>query len=364
MAKYQGFIVFISCLILLIICILISQNQMLERRRKVKFIVSFSLIGILSVLELIGLLADGHGGFCRVLNYASNLLGFIISPMVPLFFAISVYKLNRKCLIATGISTVIYFIVVIVLTIFGQLFTINDQNVYERGNLFFIHVIAYTITMIMLFITVIIAANNYELRNKIVVYLLFIAFSIGFYVQVVLPSMYLKQFTLLLVSIVFYTFFNQLWQQKDGLTGLFTQHCYLKKLDIISKDCTIMMLDIDDFKGVNDNYGHEIGDQCLIIVSRCIQSVFSKYGACYRIGGDEFSIILSEQANPAKLTNALNSKLDIEREKNKWLPYISVGWAEYTKGDNVLEVKDKADMKMYYYKEYRKNNANYYKSDK
>ena len=358
---YLAYLVFIDTFVLLIMCVLISQNQMLERRRKIKFIVTFMLIIVLSILEISCWLVNGKPGICKALNYILNYIGFVLAPALPLCFGLCIADIPKRNQIIIFFFMLTYAITILILIIFGKFFYLDADNFYHRGDAYFVFVIVYSITEVFLFITMFYVSAHYDLKNKIVIYLLFALFISSGVVQLLLPSIYVVQLTNTLLAIVSYAFFNQLWQQKDGLTSLFTQHCYLKKLNTISKNCTIMMMDIDDFKGINDKYGHKIGDECLAIIAKNMNQVFGKFGNCYRIGGDEFSVILNEGANPAKLTNLFEERLKLERKKYPWLPHVSTGWSEYSKGDNVLDAKDEADMKMYYYKEYRKKDSDYYK---
>ena len=54
------------------------------------------------------------------------------------------------------------------------------------------------------------------------------------------------------------------------------------------------MIDLDDFKSVNDTYGHLEGDKYLQVFARCLREVFQRYGFCYRMGGDEFCVLLEK----------------------------------------------------------------------
>ena len=83
-------------------------------------------------------------------------------------------------------------------------------------------------------------------------------------------------------------------------------------------------MDINNFKSINDNYGHRKGDEILSKVGSIIYKVYSKYGYCYRCGGDEFAVILKHKVfeeNSTKhddiykfLTNLINS-LNYELEE-------------------------------------------------
>ena len=72
-----------------------------------------------------------------------------------------------------------------------------------------------------------------------------------------------------------------MWQQLDGLTGLLNQKSYLNTTASLSKSGTLIVFDIDDFKGVNDHYGHLVGDQCLKEIADSIKNAYSQDGYCY-----------------------------------------------------------------------------------
>lgn len=83
----------------------------------------------------------------------------------------------------------------------------------------------------------------------------------------------------------------------DKLTGLFNRRKFeedcekIKSLNVAS-EYVIVMLDVNGLKNVNDQYGHEAGDELLIAAADCIKNVFSEYGDTYRVGGDEFVALL------------------------------------------------------------------------
>lgn len=83
----------------------------------------------------------------------------------------------------------------------------------------------------------------------------------------------------------------------DDLTGLFNHRAYEKDcLKIVESesvsDMTIIMMDLNGLKTMNDTYGHIAGDELIIGAAKCMQTSMGEYGKVYRIGGDEFVALL------------------------------------------------------------------------
>ncbi|MGF1808167.1 GGDEF domain-containing protein, partial [Aliivibrio sifiae] len=80
----------------------------------------------------------------------------------------------------------------------------------------------------------------------------------------------------------------------DSLTGLYNRRSFDEKFSSLFKTSVLFFSDLDGFKKVNDIYGHEVGDLLLIEISRRIDLIVGNKGYVFRLGGDEFSIILSD----------------------------------------------------------------------
>jgi diguanylate cyclase (GGDEF)-like protein len=85
----------------------------------------------------------------------------------------------------------------------------------------------------------------------------------------------------------------------DGLTGLLNHSCCFQKIDTELKrfiryktDVSLMMIDIDNFKEVNDTYGHLIGDNVLAALGVIIREEAREADFCCRYGGEEFAVIM------------------------------------------------------------------------
>ena len=125
----------------------------------------------------------------------------------------------------------------------------------------------------------------------------------------------------------------------------------------------LAMLDIDHFKSVNDNYGHVIGDEVIVLISQLLTSHFRYEDLLFRYGGEEFAILFLSQHDEHAL-----KLLDRARElvKNTRFPQVShvtmsVGFIQI--GDDFLlsELVDKADKALYHSKENGRNQVTNYK---
>ena len=144
-----------------------------------------------------------------------------------------------------------------------------------------------------------------------------------------------------------------MWTQLDGLTGLLNQNSYLNRTNRMH-DCNgiLIVFDVDDFKQVNDLYGHLQGDVCLAEIADCIKKAYAQYGYCYRIGGDEFCVIM-----PDAKENSIEGAMDRLKELQKQYKgtdhsvevEIACGYAFYD--DNVdqsfVDTRKRADTHMY-----------------
>ena len=111
--------------------------------------------------------------------------------------------------------------------------------------------------------------------------------------------------------------FHRLWKEQnhmkfyrqlateDSMTGLANRNAYEFKIQSLADnpppEISFIMFDIDQLKVINDTYGHQTGDQVISLAAGCISEVFGKHGECYRIGGDEFCVILTSHEQIADL---------------------------------------------------------------
>lgn len=139
---------------------------------------------------------------------------------------------------------------------------------------------------------------------------------------------------------------------RDGLTGLFNHKIFFEVLHILTSadspvsHFSLIMLDLDDFKKLNDEKGHLIGDQALKEVVNAILSNIRDSDIVFRYGGDEFVIILPEINH-----NSCQKIVERLREAIINLGYftsVSIGTAVYpNEADNPYLLVELADKQMY-----------------
>jgi diguanylate cyclase (GGDEF)-like protein len=155
----------------------------------------------------------------------------------------------------------------------------------------------------------------------------------------------------------------------DYVTGAFNSRYFHEFLQIeinrsirYSHPFSVVYLDADNFKTVNDLFGHKTGDEVLRIIVKTIHMNLRNTDVLARMGGDEFAILLPETDAEAVKTVILNiqAKLAIKMKESKWSITLSIGVVTFIKSpqsaDLVLEIADKI---MYEVKNKGKNNAVY-----
>ncbi len=143
----------------------------------------------------------------------------------------------------------------------------------------------------------------------------------------------------------------------DPLTDIQNRKAYVKKIDELFNEYkryatifSIILIDIDDFKQINDNYGHRAGDNVLIEFARLISSHLRESDFFYRIGGEEFIVLLphTDLQNGHTLAEKLRKVIEEELTiiKNKTVT-ISLGLTQVNENDNEDTLYKRVDKFLY-----------------
>jgi diguanylate cyclase (GGDEF)-like protein len=155
----------------------------------------------------------------------------------------------------------------------------------------------------------------------------------------------------------------------DSLTGLFNRpyvdarlHQEVERAKRAASSLTVLMADIDDFKTINDTYGHQIGDAVLKTVGAIFRSSVRVFDVCARYGGDEFAIVMpsADQASASASAERIRqrvSEASLRDEAVASVPRltVSIGAAVIQRGDTPAELIRRADQCLYQAKAEGKN---------
>lgn len=209
--------------------------------------------------------------------------------------------------------------------------------------------------------------------------LLFVVVGIAF--PTVDSSLRISWVVCFIASILFYQLYSDVMQETDGLTGLLNRISYEKAIASIDYPTAVLMFDVDNFKFVNDNYGHAFGDHVLKNLGSILLQAYSAAGRCYRIGGDEFCVILQKgrlhdipfasqqltdpdtgkkwfvpasSAELQKLNLRFDELIDAAHESDARMPGVSLGYAFFDGHGSLKDILTEADEAMYHKKRIRK----------
>ncbi len=156
----------------------------------------------------------------------------------------------------------------------------------------------------------------------------------------------------------------------DMLTGLLNRksldHMLVETMEktVVEKGIfSLLMLDIDHFKHVNDQYGHLIGDEIIKHVGQCIKECIRGTDVAVRYGGEEFTVLLPATSidGATKVAETIRSTIEklnlVRKPNNEKLPKItiSIGVSSYKENDGKQDIIERADKALYKSKQSGRN---------
>lgn len=150
----------------------------------------------------------------------------------------------------------------------------------------------------------------------------------------------------------------------DPLTNIYNRKYFMDTLENeiarakrSEHNMAMILFDIDDFKLVNDNYSHYIGDQILINISHVVTKIIRQYDTFGRLGGEEFAIILPEieEQDALDLCERIRIRVEEVGFTRKIPVTISIGVALLEEYDDHHQLYQKSDEAMYQAKRSGKN---------
>lgn len=365
---------------LLIILFVYSLKRTAERSLQQRLYTGILISTILLlIMDIFGRCDGNLGTLYPIINHLSNILLFFLNPVLPslwfLYVNFQVYHDEErvKRLLAPIILLNVVNVVIIAISQFnGWYYFIDANNVYHRGPLFILSIAFIFILLLAAFVLCL--RNRDKIDRKQLFSLLFFPILpiVGTILQI---SFYGLAFALNATAL---SLLIVLLDMKDDV--IYTDHLTgignRRKAELVLKESinrsskrrtfSLVMLDIDKFKEINDTFGHEMGDTALkasaALLKKCVRS--KDYVARY--GGDEFCLILEiyDSEKLELVIRRMNNLIDSLNSSNEY-PFklsFTAGYAVYDYNSD-LGIEDfikQVDVQMYENKRLKINTSSLY----
>lgn len=347
-------------LFLLLCRIRIAQtNQFDEKAYNFMLIVTF----IATINETLSFIIDARPGFIfHILQYISNTISSASSGIIGycwcLFVEYHIHRnferIKKKSRILAIPLIIATILIIINLLGTGIIFDISKENVYTRGPMNFILYIFVFVYYIESIYTVHKAKYDSILVEFFPIYYFIIPCMIGTMIQGFFFGVSTIWLCVAIAFIIVYIEIQISISFIDDLSGLYNRkymNHYLNKLQNDKpKHVYGFLMDINDFKAINDTYGHLKGDYALIQFGKILQHSIDKDSVAIRMGGDEFVIFAKLKSDEEALALKKQIKYNVRqfnlKSKEPFHLSFSIGIAKYN-GKNIDAFLSAMDDSMY-----------------
>ncbi|MFA0815598.1 MAG: GGDEF domain-containing protein [Anaerofustis sp.] len=288
-------------------------------------------------------LVDGQTFFGALqINRSVTLIYYLINPLPSFFWALYVEALIlqnetalRKKLPALLIPALISWICSVISLFHNVLFVIDASNVYHRGDWFLLSSVICFFYLIYAAVRIFRNRKQFSKQECNSLLLFAVIPFIGGLIQTMIYGITTIWTSVTFGVLMVYINIQNTQMHTDHLTGLYNRMQmdrylnYLVEHPVQGKLIGGIMIDLDDFKIINDVYGHKFGDQALHEVGLILKGSFRKDDFVSRYGGDEFAVILviDQMHDIDKTIDRLNRRMERYNNENHF-PFrieLSVG---------------------------------------
>ncbi len=345
--NYYTVAIFLNIFAMSIMIFSVRFNVVLDRERKRMTCLLFSIIIVTSFCEWCGNALNGAPPSLIPLHVLVKTVELSVTPFIGLICARS---LSPKVVLgkAAFYLGMVNMVLEIASAFTGKIFYVDVQNCYHHGAFYGIYTVFCAGCIGVFLLESLRVFKRYQQSGGILLSVLTVFLVAGIAVQIFFKVQLLWP-TVGLAAVMLYKFYGDIVQQIDSLTELLNRWGYERYLSQYRSKGAILFFDVDRFKQANDCYGHAFGDQSLQIISNCIRHTFARYGWCFRIGGDEFCVILEQRYDEVDLLMQNFAKeMQKHRDREPRLPHVSAGCVVFdTATKNLNDAVAEADADMY-----------------
>ena len=342
-----AFTFLLTLIILCIYAIFVLTGRMFDGREKRIALLCAVTVGFLASAEFTGAYLDFADGGLRLLHTAVKFLELSLTP--GLLFTMGMI-MNARCRVRwVALPIALSVVLQAVMLPFRLVFYVDEASVYHHGPCYLVYLVLIIISAVFVCYEFFVQARKLQSQHSFYCILSVLLPLICFLAHIVVPEIRMSWLGVSIAIIFMYSAHCSVKLCTDHITQLLDRSSFDADLQAMKKGSTLLFFDINKFKQLNDDHGHIVGDEYLSTIARFIREAYENVGRCYRIGGDEFAVIIYKKNADVKYVNeTFLSMLDSARKFDPLLPRISIGSCTYTgDGQSKTDVFNTADMRMY-----------------
>lgn len=363
----NNLVINIYSIVMLIIVSLHSLKHTEKESLQYKLYMMMVQITILMLVVDIFSRFDGKPGtIYSVINHFGNFMVFLLNPILPSLWLLYVYcqvvheeGKTRHLLYPLFAINAVNAVMLVLPQFSGWFYYIDSDNIYHRGPLFLLSA-SVTVALILVAFALIVA-NRKKIEKKYYFSLVFFAVPpfVCIILQIIFYGMSLMLNSVVLSLVIVFLNIQNRSMHTDYLTGVNNRkklETYLKEKVSTStenKTFSAILIDLNNFKSINDTFGHDVGDNALEIFAKLLKNCLRSNDFIARFGGDEFCVVLdiSDRIVLEATVYRINSCIEKYNESNSQ-PYklsFSMGYAvyDYHSHMKVEEFEKQIDILMY-----------------
>lgn len=352
---FYAAVVIITILIMVMMLVHVMTSNVLNLRVRRSFVAGFAMIIGVTALDWLVIGMGDQVSFPHGVRALLVGVEFTIAPMIVYMLVLAIGNMERVRYLAP-----LFFVNAILELTSGStglIFYVTDTNLLVLGPYYLVYVAIYSLGILVMFREAYLFSKRYQNRNALMLYVNLFSLAFGLWANVAYPYIHTAFLSVAICSAMFYLYYMEQIIQSDAMTRLLNRRCFEAQLQNLSPGAVLIVLDVDKFKFINDTYGHDNGDLVLKTIADCLVQTFGKYGYCYRLGGDEFGVIMKQGLETAEMLTQLHSSLNVCLQAEKGtlpvMPGVSMGYAVYDGISSADEVLKVADQHMYGNKKHR-----------
>lgn len=295
------------------------------------------------------------------LEYSTNFLLFLVGPVIGgvllSYVDYRIFKDQRR------IRSKMYYQQASVLTFFILLYNLYNPiyfrinpltNGFNSGPFKELHYVVLAAFYVYMVFFAWKHRQKIPVQETLIFVLCFLSPIAGMVIQMFDSKLHFSWTSIVLGLLLVYVFLETVPSEEDHLTKLFNRRSYETELSHLlksGKEFGVFIFDLNNFKEINDEHGHQKGDEVIVAFGRALEKIFSEKGLASRLGGDEFAVILrGGDKKVERYIHQLSTLLHQEKDPVVASLTFSYGYQHYHQDMTMDDLYTLADGKMYLHK--------------